>query len=267
MIAEILYVVSLLILAGAALALLFSANLLTRERIREIPIDAIREGPSGASEDIFARTPSGVVRANSALKRITDLVISSLLFLLVLPIFMVISILIFAVDGVPVLYSQARTGRNGKKFLCLKFRTMVLDADKQLEILLAHDQEARLEWESSYKLRSDPRVIPLIGHFLRRTSLDEMPQLINIMRGDMSLFGPRPLEDFRLDSSGGYRDIYLSVRPGLIGPWQVSRRKVESVDERVRMEVDYITNWSVSRDLGLLLGLWRLVVAPRSNIY
>ncbi len=161
---------------------------------------------------------------------------------------------VVAVDGGPVFFSHRRVGRGGRTFGCLKFRSMRPDADRHLAELLARDPAARAEWQAARKLRQDPRVTPF-GRVLRATSLDELPQLINVLRGDMSLVGPRPVVQEELDqhyAPAAAAADYLSVRPGITGPWQVSGRSDMEYRERVALDAAYARNPSLRKDLALL---------------
>jgi len=156
-------------------------------------------------------------------------------------------------DGGPVLFAHRRIGRGGKPFACLKFRTMVVDAEQRLAALLESDPAARAEWEANRKLREDPRVT-WIGRLLRASSLDELPQLINVLKGDMSLVGPRPVMDSELATYyGAAAPHYMAVRPGITGLWQVSGRSDTSYPRRVALDVAYVRNPSLREDLRILL--------------
>jgi undecaprenyl-phosphate galactose phosphotransferase len=154
-------------------------------------------------------------------------------------------------DGGPALFAHPRIGKNGKVFNCFKFRTMVVDAEKQLEYLLQSQPELREQWQAEQKLHSDPRVSQ-VGRLLRRTSLDELPQLINVIRGEMSLVGPRPVVRSELPRYGDQVGYYLMVRPGMTGLWQVSGRNDVDYDTRVYLDSWYVKNWSLWHDLVIL---------------
>jgi exopolysaccharide production protein ExoY len=168
------------------------------------------------------------------------------------PLLLTIAWLIWRADGSPVLFSHFRVGRDGRLFKCLKFRTMRLDADRVLKDLLDSDPALREEWLRDQKLRHDPRVTK-IGEFLRRTSLDELPQLLNVLRGEMSLVGPRPITMSELAKYGASRWHYLNVRPGITGLWQVSGRNNTTYERRVALDRHYVEHRSVAMDLKILL--------------
>ncbi len=151
-------------------------------------------------------------------------------------------------DGGPMLYAHERVGRGGRPFRCLKFRTMVVDADRRLRDLLERDPQAAAEWAAYQKLRDDPR-ITRFGRFLRRTRLDEVPQFINVLKGEMALIGPRPVTAEELARYGRLQRLYKSVRPGITGLWQVSGGNAISYDERIALETRYIRDWSLGLDL------------------
>jgi lipopolysaccharide/colanic/teichoic acid biosynthesis glycosyltransferase len=184
-------------------------------------------------------------------KRSFDLIGSLVLLLVALPIFALVALLV-TIEGDPVLYVHQRVGRGGKSFGCLKFRTMLVDGDRMLQSLLESSPSARREWESSHKLRNDPR-ITRIGAFLRQYSLDELPQLLNVLRGEMSLVGPRPVVASELDRFyGSMAAAYMSVRPGITGPWQVSGRSSVHYDRRVALDIAYAASHSFAGDLVIL---------------
>lgn len=197
-------------------------------------------------------------------KRGFDLVLSGTALLLVLPVMAVIAALL-ALEGGPIFFAHQRVGRGGRPFSCYKFRTMVPNAQQVLEELLERDPRARAEWERDRKLRNDPRVTRL-GYWLRRLSLDELPQLINILRGDMSVVGPRPVVGDELKRYGSARIYYEMVRPGLTGLWQISGRNDVDYERRVALDTWYVRNWTLWYDI--LIIFRTLVVLPaRSGAY
>lgn len=183
-------------------------------------------------------------------KRLFD-TFAALFLLLVLSPLMLVVALVIRKDGGPALFAHPRIGKKGAVFHCYKFRTMVVDAEKQLEQLLQQRPELRKQWQEEHKLRTDPR-ISHIGRFLRRTSLDELPQLINVIRGEMSLVGPRPVVRSELSRYGDQVGYYLMVRPGMTGLWQVSGRNDVDYDTRVYLDTWYVKNWSLWHDLVIL---------------
>jgi len=164
----------------------------------------------------------------------------------------------------PALFRQTRVGRDGEHFACLKFRTMRLDADGLLEELLESDPALAAEFEAGYKLRNDPR-ITRFGGVLRQSSIDELPQLINVLRGDMSLVGPRPLQPDETVRYGDVIDAVLSVRPGMTGLWQVSGRNDLSYEERIDIDGDYVDAWRFVDDLKILLRTIPALAFPGRN--
>lgn len=163
-------------------------------------------------------------------------------------------------QGGPGFYGHPRLGRDGRVFRCWKLRTMVPDAQARLSAHLRADPAAAREWAMSYKLARDPRVTPL-GRFLRASSLDELPQLWNVLRGEMSLVGPRPVTAAELNEYAGVEWAYLNFRPGLTGPWQVSGRNTLDYRTRVRLDAAYQLEMGLRKDLGILLrtlpAMWR----------
>jgi exopolysaccharide production protein ExoY len=183
-------------------------------------------------------------------KRAIDLMIAVPMLVLLAPIICIL-LLITASDGHNPLFAHMRVGKNGRLFPCLKVRTMVIDAADRLTDLLKNDPEAAVEWARDRKLANDPRITP-IGGFLRKTSLDELPQLWNVVRGDMSLVGPRPVIREELDLYGKWASRYESLKPGLTGPWQVSGRNNVTYDERIMMDVRYARRHTLLGDLRIL---------------
>jgi len=186
------------------------------------------------------------------LKRAVDIAGSILLIALLLPVAILIMVAIVVDSPGPVMFVQRRVGRNGRMFSLMKFRTMVPDSDTALAQALASDDALDTEWRKSRKLRRDPR-ITRVGHLLRRLSADELPQILNVLVGNMSLVGPRPVIEDELRYFGKRADDVLSVRPGLTGLWAVSGRSDVSYDERVELEHRYATGWTVVGDFVILL--------------
>lgn len=205
--------------------------------------------------------PARKCRVQWRVKRTLDIVIATTLLLALSPLLALLALLIKR-DGGPCFFSHPRVGMHGRTFRCLKFRSMVRDADKVLNDLLASDPKARAEWEQDFKLRNDVRVTRL-GRFLRRTSLDELPQLWNVLLGDMSLVGPRPVVEKELGQYGEAAGYYLRVLPGITGLWQVSGRSETSYERRVLLDVSYVKNWSLAGDLRILFRTVGVVLGGR----
>lgn len=184
------------------------------------------------------------------IKLLFDVVMAFCFLVVIFPVFLVIWGIV-SLDGGPALYGHVRIGRKGVPFKCLKFRSMVTNSDVVLKQLLETNAECRHEWETTRKLSRDPR-ITMIGRFLRRTSLDEIPQLLNVLKGDMSLVGPRPVVESELKYYGPDLHYYEAVRPGITGLWQVSGRSDTTYAERVKLDAYYVQNWSLALDFSIL---------------
>ena len=195
-----------------------------------------------------------------ALKRSIDLIGSVLSLLIAGPLMIIFVILIKRQSPGPAFYGHSRIGHNGKQFKAWKLRTMVPDADKILDHHLEQDPELRRQWFEDQKLKNDPRIIPGIGEFLRQTSLDELPQLFNVLKGDMSLVGPRPIVTSEIAKYGEMYPQYLRVVPGITGLWQVSGRNDTSYEQRVRLDSYYVCNWSVWLDAYIAVRTIRTLV-------
>ncbi|MBW0175290.1 MAG: sugar transferase [Vulcanococcus sp.] len=210
-------------------------------------------------------TASSLLAAQSlrgrVLKRGGDIVFSLLVLGLGSPLFLLLAVLVKLSSRGSVFYCQRRIGRGYKGFGCLKFRTMRRDADRVLAAMLEADPKLRAEFERDHKLKRDPRITPL-GKFLRRSSLDELPQFINVLRGEMSVVGPRPIVWDELRRYGRNMDEVLSVRPGLTGLWQVSGRNNLTYRTRVRLDLTYVRNRSFWLDLGIVLRTIGVVLLP-----
>jgi len=164
----------------------------------------------------------------------------------------------------PIIFRQVRVGFSGRPFICFKFRTMCVNSEAVLAALLDADPAALAEWEARRKLVNDPRITHL-GRFLRQSSLDELPQLVNILRGEMSLVGPRPIVPAEMSRYGDQLDLYLSARPGLTGAWQVSGRSDCGYDKRVQLDADYVSNWRFPTDLSILLRTISAVIERKGS--
>ena len=218
-------------------------------------LDGECEGKSGPTRALNAdQTPTGA-RAGCSFyrtrgKRAFDLALGSAMLIAASPLIAFLAILV-ALDGGQPIFGQVRLGQGGKKFKCYKIRTMRPDAEEQLKSILATDPLAAAEWAVSSKLASDPRVTRL-GAFLRKSSLDELPQLVNVFRGEMSLVGPRPVIAEEIPRYGSAAASYFEMRPGLTGPWQVNGRNDISYDGRVALDVAYARNCSFPRDVAIV---------------
>jgi Undecaprenyl-phosphate galactose phosphotransferase WbaP len=192
-------------------------------------------------------------------KRFFDIAICAGAALMVSPIFLIVGLTVKLTSPGPMFYWQPRIGRNGKEFRLWKFRTMVADADAVLEKHLERDSSLRAEWQRDHKLRRDPR-ITIVGGVLRRTSLDELPQFWNILCGEMSLVGPRPIRQPEVEKYGTIFDQYRRVTPGLTGMWQISGRNNTTYERRTQLDEYYVRNWSISLDLYILLRTLKTII-------
>jgi lipopolysaccharide/colanic/teichoic acid biosynthesis glycosyltransferase len=204
------------------------------------------------------------MRRNQALKRLVDLAIAAVGLLVTFPVTVLAVLAIVIRDPGPWWHLQVREGRGGQAFRIWKLRTMYCDADARLEAHLAANSDARAEWEREFKLSRDPRVLPTIGAFLRRWSLDECPQFWNVIRGEMSLVGPRALPLYHLDGfDAGMRRLRQRVRPGMTGMWQVMSRGEGGIRSQEALDSYYIYNWSIWMDIFILARTVLAVVSGR----
>jgi exopolysaccharide production protein ExoY len=199
-----------------------------------------------------------------AAKRVLDVCVAGVALALLLPLLLTIAALVWAADGGAPVFRHSRLGRNGRPFGCLKFRSMVVDGEATLAAHLAAHPDARAEWDATHKLAHDPRVTPL-GRILRKTSLDELPQLVNVLRGEMSLVGPRPIVRAEVPRYGAAFSACFAVPPGVTGLWQVSGRSDTTYDERVALDLAYATQWSLRRDIAILAKTLPAVLAQRGS--
>lgn len=202
---------------------------------------------------------------NRWIKTSFDYVLTITGTIVISPILIVIALWIYKDSPGPVIFKHRRIGKNGKEFNCYKFRSMCVDAKEKLEQLLKTNPEAKAEWEKDFKLKNDPRITKS-GAFLRKTSLDELPQIFNVLKGEMSLVGPRPIIKDEMVRYGEYINDYLMVKPGITGMWQVSGRSDTDYKQRVQLDSWYVRNWSVWLDTMLL---WRTmkIVAQCKGAY
>jgi exopolysaccharide production protein ExoY len=231
-------------------------------RANRPPQTVVRRNASRITDPRLVLT---VKRANGPLKRAFDIIagLAGLIFLA--PVFVTIAIAIMIFDPGPILFGHERVGRQGRLFKCWKFRSMVVDAQQRLEALLASDPAAAREWAATQKLTNDPRITPL-GRFLRKTSLDELPQFWHVLSGEMSLVGPRPITRAELDRYGRDRRYYLVVRPGISGLWQISGRSQLTYEERVALDRLYVETWSFWQDLRIAVMTVPAVLLHRGAI-
>jgi len=206
-----------------------------------------------------ARYPVGGVS-----KRVLDILISSSALLAFAPLFLLIALLLKVTDRGPVLYRQPRVGFLSSAFGCFKFRTMVMDGDAVLARHFRDDPDAAREWAETRKLKRDPRVTA-VGQVLRQMSLDELPQLWNVLRGDMSIVGPRPVVIEEITMYGSSAGHYLLTRPGLTGAWQVNGRNDVSYERRVSLDRDYVENWSFWKDIKIIVKTVPVVFAAKGT--
>ena len=187
-------------------------------------------------------------------KRLFDIAFSSAALLCLSPVFLIVSLLIKVKSpNGPIFFGHQRIGKDGKFFRVYKFRTMVPDAEKRLKELLDKDEETRKEFEQDFKLKNDPRIISGVGHFLRKSSLDELPQFFNSLIGNMSVVGPRPIVEDEIEKYGKYAKKLLSVKPGVTGLWQVSGRNDIDYNERVSLDMEYIDKQSFWLDVKIII--------------
>lgn len=211
------------------------------------------------NEVMFAIATPQAVRVKRAIDLALAVVLAPLVLILILP----ICVLVLLESGSPV-YRHVRVGRGGRIFHCYKIRTMAADADAQLKALLERNQLARAEWAEQFKLKADPRVTHL-GRFLRKASLDELPQLWNVLKGEMSFIGPRPIIPEELQLYGEHAAAYLACSPGISGLWQVSGRNDISYEERVLLDERYARHWTLMLDLAILLRTVPVVLKARGS--
>ena len=200
----------------------------------------------------YASTHNLTFKTNLFAKRFMDVFIVLVFTPVLIPVFMILALLVKLTSKGPVFYGHKRVGKNGKEFKAWKFRSMCIDSQEQLEKILATDPVRRAEWEKDRKFTDDPRVTKF-GKILRKTSLDELPQLFNILTGEMSFVGPRPVTQGELVKYGEHKDFVLSVTPGLTGMWQISGRSDTGYEDRITFDTYYIQNWSVWLDIWILI--------------
>lgn len=220
--------------------------------LRGMPLDSTDMSFIFSHEVMIFRVHQSLAKWSSrTLKRAFDISASSIILIMLSPLLFLISRKV-AADGGPAIYGHERIGKGGKTFKCLKFRSMAVNSAELLQDLLQNDQEAKSEWEETFKLKNDPRITK-IGHILRRTSMDELPQLFNVLKGEMSLVGPRPIIKEELERYQDQVGYYLMSKPGITGLWQVSGRSDVDYETRVYFDAWYVKNWSMWNDLAILI--------------
>lgn len=219
--------------------------------LRGVPLDSTDMSFIFSHEVMIFRVQQNLAKWSSRiLKRVFDIFGSLSIIVILSPLLLYISLKVKR-DGGPAVFGHERIGKNGKPFKCLKFRSMVVNSKEVLESLLKNNMEAKAEWDATFKLKDDPRITK-IGAFLRRTSLDELPQLFNVLKGEMSLVGPRPIISAELERYNDEIDYYLLSKPGMTGLWQVSGRSDVDYDTRVYLDAWYVKNWSMWNDIAIL---------------
>jgi lipopolysaccharide/colanic/teichoic acid biosynthesis glycosyltransferase len=228
-------------------------NMARASRLEDAP-SAYQVWPK-LNDNVASEAPHSAPRKGrfiEAGRRLFDIVFAAFALLATAPIFAVLLLMIRGSSRGPAVYKHRRIGRNGRQFDCLKFRTMVEDADQALDKLLAECADCRTEFQATYKLKNDPRITS-VGKFLRKTSLDELPQFWNVLRGDMSVVGPRPIVEEERERYGADLPVVLSVRPGLTGLWQVSGRNDLDYQSRVELDKRYVLNQRFASDMQIIL--------------
>ena len=229
--------------------------------IRGLPLYGMEVDHFFAHEVLLLTVRNNLARRFPQLvKRAFDIVVSLSILAAATPLLLWVALKVKSSGGA-IFYGHKRRGQHNREFACYKFRTMAPNADQLLQELLAKDPEARAEWERDFKLKNDPRITP-IGRFLRRTSLDELPQLWNVLKGDMSLVGPRPIVEAELERYGSQIEYYLEAKPGITGLWQISGRNDITYDTRVYLDAWYVKNWSLFNDIVILLRTVKVVFRP-----
>ncbi len=238
--------------------------MLTKTRTSSLTIDLRGEPTIQLGSTILRLNETQPSKLSRATVRTFDIISASCLLLAALPVMAVVVVAIKVSSTGPAIYRSERTGLNRKKFHAYKFRSMYHGADEILNDLLRTDPAVRAEYETSYKLKQDPRVTA-VGRWIRKLNLDELPQLVNVLRGDMSLVGPRPISKAEQDEYQAVLDTLLRVKPGLTGLWQVSGRNNLSLDQRTMLEVEYATTRTLPGDIKICLKTAAQMVRPANN--
>jgi lipopolysaccharide/colanic/teichoic acid biosynthesis glycosyltransferase len=225
---------------------------------------ATRQPAESKAVRSFAEQQILNTRRSDIAKRLFDIVFSLSVLVLCAPIYLILAGAIACTSSGAIFYVQERVGKNYHRFGCIKFRTMVVNADRVLDEMMAQSEDLRQEFSENFKLKEDPR-ITRIGKFLRITSLDEFPQFINVLKGEMSVVGPRPLVPEEIERYGSAIDRVLTVRPGITGLWQVSGRNDIPYAQRIRIDVSYVKRRNFWFDLGIAIRTVRVMVMPKNN--
>jgi exopolysaccharide production protein ExoY len=220
-----------------------------RSALSRVPVDSSELARAGLVIELRSQVGASHSTAYEVGKRLFDIAAATTLLVLFLPVWLAVALSVRIMSPGPVLFRQSRVGRHGRLFTCLKFRTMIVNAER----VLHHDRSLRDAFAANWKLHRDPRVTPF-GRLLRKTSLDEVPQLINVLRGDMSLVGPRPVQQKELSECyGKHAQDVVAVKPGLTGLWQVSGRSTLTYEQRVALDLEYVARRNFWFDLKIVL--------------
>ncbi|WP_372675226.1 sugar transferase [Aquicoccus sp.] len=214
-------------------------------------------------EHAFERGPASAV--GGGLKRVFDMLFAIFAILTFLVPITVIMIALKVYSRGPIFFAHERVGLGGTRFRCLKFRTMVVDAEERLQTLLSSDEKAAAEFAQTRKLKNDPRIVPYVGAWLRKSSMDELPQFFNVLVGEMSVVGPRPVTEDEIHEHYGTDHAYMRARPGITGLWQISGRNDIDYAERVELDEIYIKTWNFRRDLSIILRTAAVICRDRNG--
>jgi len=240
-----------------------AATLAARVIERAVPLRPL--ALSGAEDAADARPKATHPPVGGWPKRLTDICGAAAALLLAAPLMLICILAIKLSSRGKALFAHQRLGFNGDTFPCFKFRSMYADAAERLEIILATDPSAKAEWDENQKLTRDPRVTP-VGNFLRRTSLDELPQFINVLLGHMSLVGPRPIVRAEAPRYGAAYADYTKARPGITGLWQVSGRSDTGYGERIELDTAYVNGWTLAKDVKILFQTINVVLRQKGAV-
>lgn len=231
---------------------------------RIVPLESLETAGSKYSVDTKSFDRRRFSPHTNYRKRVFDVAIAACALAFFAPVMAIIAVALLVQDGRPVFYKHRRIGLGGRPFQCWKFRTMTKDAEQRLRHLLDSSETCRQQWRSNQKLDQDPRA-HRIGAFLRTSSLDELPQFVNVLRGDMSVVGPRPIVVDEMPRYGDHVGYYLAQRPGITGLWQVTRRSDTSYDERVKLDVRYSQTWTIGGDIAIIARTVAVLLTTQAN--